>query len=47
LVNVIDRKFLRKELKKSQKLIITHKSNIEKGKSWRYTLGRTFGRFLG
>jgi hypothetical protein len=35
LVNVIDMKFFRKELKKSQKLIMTHKSNIEKGKTWR------------
>ena len=33
LVNVTDIKFLRKELKKSQKLIMTHKSNIEKGKT--------------
>jgi hypothetical protein len=33
LVNVIDMKFFRKELKKSQKLIMTHKSNIEKGKT--------------
>ena len=32
LVNVSDRKFLRKELKKSQKLTITHNMRIRNGK---------------